>query len=204
MHPLRFNSTNSHYPIRKNRRVPTRQTCIIFTEGETEEGYFKKFKTRCKTVKGGSMLKIVEEAIVQKKNLMRNYDQYWLVVDKDRTSPEHFIFAIQMAEMNGIQVAFSCDSFEIWWLFHFSIINSRVNPIDYEEKIKKYVHDYSYRDKGILQGANMWLALHSRLDSAISNARKAHSQCKTTNEAYYQSVTTVYQLADFLNKQRPF
>jgi len=150
------------------------------------------------------MLKIVEEAIVQKKNLMRNYDQYWLVVDKDRTSPEHFMFAIQMAEMNGIQVAFSCDSFEIWWLFHFSTINSRVNPMDYEGTIKKYVHDYSFRDKGILQGAKMWLALHSRLDSAISNARKAHSQCKTTNEAYYQSVTTVYQLVDFLNKQRPF
>ena len=75
-----------------------RQTFLIFTEGETEEGYFKQFKVRCKTVNGGHALKILEEAIVQKKNLKRSYDQYWVVIDKDNSGIEDFLKAIQLAE----------------------------------------------------------------------------------------------------------
>lgn len=53
-----------------------RKTFMIFTEGQTEEGYFKKFKVRCKTIPGGNALHFVEEAIVQKKQLKKSYDEY--------------------------------------------------------------------------------------------------------------------------------
>ena len=36
-----------------------RKTFMIFTEGQTEEGYFKKFKVRCRTITGGNALSIV-------------------------------------------------------------------------------------------------------------------------------------------------
>lgn len=67
-----------------------RQTFMIFTEGQTEEGYFKKFKVSCKTITGGNALRIVEEAITQKKNVKKYVDQYWVVFDKDDTLKSDF------------------------------------------------------------------------------------------------------------------
>lgn len=178
-----------------------RQTFMIFTEGETEEGYFKQFKVRCKTVNGGHTLKIVEEAIVQKKNLKRPYDQYWVVLDKDNSSIEDFLKAIQLAERNKMRVAYSCDAFEIWWLFHFMHINSPIHPKEYERKIRLYINEYSLREKGLHQGETMWLLLYEKIKTAIINAKKAHNQFSLPREAYHQSVTTVYQLAEILYNQ---
>lgn len=97
-------------------------------------------------------MKIVEEAIVQKKNLKRAYDQYWVVLDKDNTSVDDFLKAIQLAERNKMRVAYSCDAFEIWWLFHFMQIKSPIPPKEYERKIKIYIKEYSLRNKGLQQG----------------------------------------------------
>ena len=38
-----------------------RKTFMIFTEGQTEEGYFKKFKVRCKTITSGNALRICSD-----------------------------------------------------------------------------------------------------------------------------------------------
>lgn len=178
-----------------------RQTFIIFTEGETEVGYFKQFKVRCKTVNGGHALKIVEEAIVQKKNLKKSYDKYWVVFDKDNSSKEDFLKAIQLAERNKISVAYSCDAFEIWWLFHFMQIKAPINPKDYESKIRQYIKEYSLRVKGLHQGEKMWLMLYEKLKSAIINAKEAHNQWPLPKVAYNQSVTTVFQLVEILHTQ---
>lgn len=178
-----------------------RQTFMIFTEGQTEEGYFKKFKVRCKTVKGGNALKIVEETIVQKRNLKNFYDQYWVVLDKDNTSIENFLKAIRLAEENKIHVAYSCDKFEIWWLFHFIQIKSPVSPKEYEHRIRHFIKDYSLREKGLHQGAVLWLMLNKYIEKAISNSRNAHKQFLFPKEAFYQSVTTVYKLAELLHIQ---
>ncbi len=58
-----------------NNQCDLRKSFMIFTEGQTEEGYFKTFKARCKTIKGGNALRLVEEAIVQKANVKRDHDQ---------------------------------------------------------------------------------------------------------------------------------
>jgi hypothetical protein len=156
---------------------------------------------RCKTVNGGHASKIVEEAIVQKKNLKRSYDQYWVVLDKDNSSIEEFLKAIQLAERNKMRVAYSCDAFEIWWLFHFMQIKAPINPKDYERKIRQYIKEYSLRDKGLHQGEKMWLMLNEKLKTAIINAKKAHNQFSSPKDAYHQSVTTVFQLAEILFNQ---
>jgi hypothetical protein len=199
--------TISRSPIKGHRMQQLRnlrQTFMIFTEGETEEGYFKQFKVRCKTVKGGHALKIVEEAIVQKKNLKRAYDQYWVVLDKDNTSVDDFLKAIQLAERNKMRVAYSCDAFEIWWLFHFMQIKSPIPPKEYERKIKIYIKEYSLRNKGLQQGETMWLMLNEKLKTAIINAKKAHNQFSSPKDTFNQSVTTEYQLAEILNNQNRF
>ena len=83
-----------HKSPMKSRQVGSphnlRKTFMIYTEGQTEEGYFKKFKARCKTITGGNALGIVEEAIVQKSNSKKHVDEYWVVFDKDDTSKSDF------------------------------------------------------------------------------------------------------------------
>lgn len=186
---------------RMQQQRELRKTFMIFTEGQTEEGYFKKFKARCKTVKGGSALKIVQEAIVQKKNVKKHYDHYWVVFDKDNSSIESFLKAIRLAEKQDMHVAYSCEAFEIWWLFHFVPIKKTVPAKDYERKIKQCLGDYSIRNKGLQQGGLMWMQLNYKLKEAIINAREEHLQFSLPEVCYNQSITTTYKLAEPLNNQ---
>jgi hypothetical protein len=175
-----------------------RQTFMIFTEGQTEEGYFKKFKVRCKTIPGGNALRNVEEAIIQKKQLKKPYDEYWVVFDQDATPKNDFLKAISLATANGLKVAYSCQAFEIWWLFHFTEIAAPIQRKDYEKKLKKHLPDYKQREKGQTQGERMWLQLNKLKETGIANAKKAHTKFPQPELAFDQSVTTVYELVEFL------
>lgn len=175
-----------------------RKTFMIFTEGQTEEGYFKKYKARCKTITGGNALSIVNEAIVQKNNLKNPIDEYWVVLDKDDTSKSDFLKAIKLATENGLNVAYSCEAFEIWWLFHFMEIGAPIQRKDYEKKLQKHLPEYKFREKGLSQGERMWLQLDKLKDIGIANAKKAHSKFEYPALAFEQSVTTVYQLVELL------
>lgn len=175
-----------------------RKTFMIFTEGQTEEGYFKKFKVRCKTIPGGNALCIVEEAIVQKKQLKKSYDEYWIVFDQDATTKNDFLKAISLAKENGMKIAFSCQAFEIWWLFHFVEIAAPIQRKDFEKKLKKYIPNYKQREKGLSQGERMWLQLNKLKEIGIANAKKTHSKFPQPELAFDQSVTTVYELVELL------
>lgn len=175
-----------------------RKTFMIFTEDQTEEGYFKKFKVRCKTIPGGNALCIVEEAIVQKKQLKKSYDEYWIVFDQDATTKNDFLKAISLAKENGMKIAFSCQAFEIWWLFHFVEIAAPIQRKDFEKKLKKYIPNYKQREKGLSQGERMWLQLNKLKEIGIANAKKTHSKFPQPELAFDQSVTTVYELVELL------
>ncbi len=175
-----------------------RKTFMIFTEGQTEEGYFKKFKVRCKTIPGGNALRIVEEAIVQKHNVKKSVDEYWVVFDQDATTKNDFLKAISLAKENGMKIAFSCQAFEIWWLFHFTEITAPIQRKDYEKKFKKHLPNYKQREKGLSQGERMWLQLNKLKEIGIANAKKAHGKFPQPELAFGQSVTTVYELVELL------
>ena len=175
-----------------------RKTFMIFTEGQTEEGYFKKFKARCKTITGGNALSIVEEAIIQKNNIKKHVDEYWVVFDKDDTSKSDFLKAIKLATDNGLNVAYSCEAFEIWWLFHFMEIAAPIHRKNYENKLKKHLPEYKFREKGLSQGELMWMQLDKLKEIGIANAKKAHSKFEHPENAFEQSVTTVYELVELL------
>lgn len=175
-----------------------RKTFMIFTEGQTEEGYFKKFKARCKTITGGNALSIVEEAIIQKNNIKKHVDEYWVAFDKDDTSKSDFLKAIKLAADNGLNVAYSCEAFEIWWLFHFMEIAAPIQRKDYENKLKKHLPEYKFREKGLNQGELMWVQLDKLKEIGIANAKKAHSKFEHPENAFEQGVTTVYELVDLL------
>ena len=191
-----------HKSPMKGRQVRSphnlRKTFMIYTEGQTEEGYFKKFKARCKTITGGNALSIVEEAIVQKSNIKKYVDEYWVVFDKDATSKSDFLKAIKLAAENGLNVAYSCEAFEIWWLFHYIEITAPIQRKDYEKKLQKHLPDYKVREKGLSQGERMWMQLDKLKDIGIANAKRAHLKFEYPEHAFEQSVTTVYQLVELL------
>ena len=180
------------------RNHQLRQTFMIFTEGQTEEGYFKKFKVRCKTVTGGNALHIVKEAIEQMKNVKKSVDHFWIVFDKDDTSKSDFLKAIKLATENGLNVAYSCEAFEIWWLFHFMEIAAPIQRREYEKKLQKHLPVYTNTEKGLSQRERMWRLLDRIKDTGIANAKKAHSKFEHPEHAFDQSVTTVYQLVELL------
>lgn len=97
-----------------------------------------------------------------------------------------------------MNVAYSCEAFEIWWLFHFMKIAAPIQRKDYEKKLQKHLPDYSYTEKGLKQGEIMWMQLYKLRDAGIKNAKVAHTQFKHPEIAYEQSVTTVYELVELL------
>jgi hypothetical protein len=92
---------------------------MIFCEGETEVGYFSSFEKRARLTSGGNALKMIENAVAFKNATEKRVDHYWAVFDKDETTDEHFAQAIQLANTNGIQVAWSNQAFECWIILHF-------------------------------------------------------------------------------------
>ena len=83
-----------------------KQTFLIVCEGEvTEPEYFNSFRLTSANVKaigkGMNTISLVKEAIAIRdieKRRSRNYDQCWVVFDKDDFSDSDFNAAIQMAQ----------------------------------------------------------------------------------------------------------
>ena len=92
-----------------------KQTFLIVCEGEvTEPEYFNSFRLTSANVKaigkGMNTISLVKEAIAIRdieKRRNRNYDQCWVVFDKDDFTDSDFNAAIQMAQANGFHVAYS-------------------------------------------------------------------------------------------------
>ena len=116
-----------------------KQTFLIVCEGEvTEPEYFNSFRLTSANVKaigkGMNTVSLVKEAIAIRdieKRRSRNYDQCWVVFDKDDFSDGDFNTAIQMAQANGFQVAYSNQAFEYWFLLHFNLYQGSIHRSRY-------------------------------------------------------------------------
>lgn len=96
---------NADRKTKQSRRTAFREAkerFLIFCEGKnTEPEYFKAFKLVTASVKTihvnqGDALSIVKEAIIQKR-FCPEYDQYWIVFDKDESTDKRFNNAIKQA-----------------------------------------------------------------------------------------------------------
>jgi RloB-like protein len=116
--------------MKKNKT--TKRTVYILTEGETEEAYFARIgeivgadtdweysvTVEVREIIAGSKtdpINIVKEA----KKSKPDYDEVWVVFDKDRQRDDKNEGAFKMAAKAKINVAFSSISFEHWLILHF-------------------------------------------------------------------------------------
>ena len=120
-----------------------KQTFLIVCEGEvTEPEYFNSFRLTSANVKaigkGMNTISLVKEAIAIRdieKRRSRNYDQCWVVFDKDDFSDGDFNAAIQMAQTNGFHVAYSNQAFEYWFLLHLNLYQGSIHRSRYGEML---------------------------------------------------------------------
>jgi hypothetical protein len=148
---------------KRSRKINTREVapayCLIVTEGtETEVNYFenikdiinKNYKGRIKVqpialrVKGigKSTCALVKEAV--KRRSLGSFSDVWVVFDKDDNID--FDDAIKLAKDEGLNVAWSNESFELWLLLHFQDLNSPLTRNYYESKLDSHFKRLNYNN----------------------------------------------------------
>ena len=183
-----------------------KQSFLIVCEGEkTEPDYFKAFRMTAATVKavGQAMntMALVNKAISireadrQKK---REYDQCWVVFDKDDFPANDFNQAIQLAEKNGFRVAYSNQAFEYWFLLHYNLYTGPIHRNQYKDILTKLTGLTYNKTEGF--GAVMYNLLLARQQQAIKNAAAVLAEISHGNPAEEESSTTVHKLVIELNK----
>ena len=185
------------------RRVDVRevrQRFLIVCEGErTEPNYFRAFRAPGLVVQvegiGQQALRLVERALELRGE--REYDQVWCVFDRDDIPAEQFNRAIQLAESSGMQVAYSNEAFELWYLLHFHYYNTAITRNDYIQRLGGLLgQPYSKNSETIFD------LILTRQATAIENARRLFAEYDPVRPAHDNPSTKVHLLVEALNRQR--
>lgn len=200
---------NKPYNIRKPRnymerpvaRLSERDRFLIVCEGKkTEPNYFSDFPVPKKIVRivgcGFNTIRLVEEAITLKTS--SNFEQVWCVFDHDDFPLENIAYAIQLAKNNNIQVAFSNESFELWYILHFEYLTSAISRHAYCDKLGDRDHfGFNYEKNA----EHLYRTLLHRQDFALRNARRLIQEYEVFDPATCNPSTTIHLLVEQLNNQ---
>jgi hypothetical protein len=179
-------------------------TIGIYTEGEkTEPHYFNSQRQFLRlpsvSVKimgtGHNTLSIVDYAISDIDTKKRKFDEVWIVFDKDSFGSK-FDAAIKKAISRKFFVAYSNESFELWYRLHFSYVvtaQPRTAVLLQVKQLFKKFFKVSYDKSGV----NHFMLLKSRQNDAIHNAKNLE---KSNKNKPINPSTTVYKLVERLNK----
>lgn len=146
------------YMQRAINKLGVVQRFLIVCEGEkTEPNYFRRFRVPKLVVDvqglGYNTIRLVREAVTQCETAQKNrepYDQVWCVFDRDSFPAAHFNTAIEIARQNNIQVAYSNEAFELWYLLHFIYLNTGITRQDYIERLENHLgHPYLKNSTGV-------------------------------------------------------
>ncbi len=117
------------------------------------------------------------------------YDQIWCVFDRDDWPVTLFNQAFEDARNNGIEVAYSNEAFELWYLLHFNYYDTACSRTDYKRRLSTLLgKTYQKNDPG------MYSVLGARQQTAIRNADRLLSQYNPPHPADDNPSTTVHRL----------
>lgn len=144
---------------KQNTRKP-RKVLRIYTEGEkTEPNYFNSIKDELRINEidirvhgcGDHTLSLVEGVVERKNEEVDNNGfetEWWVVFDKD--DHDHFNESIELAQKNNINVAYSNECFELWFILHFEYLNTAIGRKSYPKKLTKLLgRKYEKNDSDI-------------------------------------------------------
>lgn len=194
--------------------IPIRKSILIVCEGQTEKLYFESFpvlglKVEAVDLGGQSKTKLVDSTQKILESSEYEYDEVWCVFDMDfkNGADEYADFdnAIEKANNLGYKVAYSNDSFELWFYLHYNKIEaqqlrtfyyeqlSQKLGINYEREGKKYA--FCQKIYSILQNDEQ-----ASQERAIKNAEELYDSQKHLIYHKQNPVTTVYKLVQTLNE----
>ena len=162
---------NNFIPRGKGRKVGP--VLHIYCEGETEESYLNAYK-RFRKYSGCEIepshhtdpVGLVTEAIKAKESSPPS-DCYWVAYDLEDVSlgnrRQVLEEAYRLAEANGINIALSAISFEVWLLLHFTPTPKvYLNCDGAMRALKVYLPNYAKGNSGIFE----------KLQELLPNARR--------------------------------
>lgn len=151
---------------------------LLVCEGEkTEPNYFESFRGANISVvtekAAGDPLNVVLKAIEMNpakgrgKKKQTPYDSVWAIFDRDSFELDRINTAFQLADLNGINVAFSNEAFELWYLLHFEYRNTGMIRTEYAQALSNHL-GFNYAKNSL----EMYDLLFPFMQTAISNARR--------------------------------
>lgn len=204
---------------REIKEKEIRNSFRIYCEGEnTEPEYFKSFPINTETEViaiglGRSKTALVQKAIdlFRAERLLKRQKEYdsdrqlWVVFDYDvrgdANEKQDFNKAIELAHQNGIKVAYSNDSFELWFILHDHYQTAAITRREYYEMLsQKFGFNYENEGKSKEFAQSLYGIYLNNQSTAIQNADKLFAEKQELSYADQNPVTTVYQLVVELNK----
>lgn len=205
---------------RGEANITERPTILIVCEGEnTEPSYFRQFKLSSATIKpvgeGYNTISLVKRAIQLSKE--KFYDQVWCVFDADpkpnnQNQAKNFNDAIELADKEGLGIAYSNQAFEYWLILHLDDHQGGgMKRSDYNNKINKLLKQFGLTYEGeenkiiteeifeVLDGVDK-KTNKERKWLAISRAERNYGLFDHSNPAKEESSTTVFKLVAELLK----
>jgi hypothetical protein len=176
---------------------------LIVCEGEkTEPNYFRAFRLSSATVQvegcGMNTRSLVEKALEIRKKAEDNdekFDEVWCVFDRDSFSLQNFNSAFDLDKRKKINIAYSNEAFELWYLLHFHYFNTGISRNDYQERLSKLLKEpYKKNSTG------MYRKLLDRQPTALRNAENLLKTYNPQNPGDNNPSTTVHLLVNELNK----
>ena len=185
---------------------------LIVCEGErTEPNYFDQFEVTNITIDprgiGDNTIRLVKYAINESKR--NDYDQVWCVFDKDSFPKDNFNNAVQLAQNNDFGIAYSNESFELWYILHFEFLNSQITRDQYIKKLNnifKSKKDEGFPDSYEKKDPNIYRILKPYQHVALKNAQNLSNNYESElipSSATQCPVTYVYKLVEELNRWIP-
>lgn len=176
-----------------------------------------------KVLKGTNPSKVLDRLKKYSDNngkMYKNFQHKWIVLDRDveRTNggghtKEDFNIAIQSAKSKkenlNIEVAYSNDSFELWYLLHFDYLDTPFLRDDINKRLitklkEKNPHKFSKLNKKNIKDENYTKHIYDELlelqETAIKNATKLlESYGNEYNPENANPSTTMHKLIEILN-----
>jgi hypothetical protein len=185
------------FPRKSGFRTQRKLVLIVCEGARTEPSYFECFPLP-KNVReiygaGANTLSVVKESIkIRDKG---NFDEIWCVFDRDSFPIKRIVEAFKLAKSEKINIAFSNESFELWYLLHFHYLDTAITRQDYCQRLAVLLGGkYKKNDP------TMYKRLISSQTQAIKNAKKLYKDVNPNSLHSSCPVTTVYQLVERLNE----
>lgn len=181
---------------------------LIVCEGQSEELYFKSFPVVSCKVSALNLGQSKDALVNATVDLMNqdDYDEVWCVFDMDINIGENEISAydnaINKAAAKNINVAYSNDSFELWYCLHFDLIEQQ-HRRDFYNKFLSEKFNINYSSEG--KKYDYCKTIYSTLNNlgsqklAIVRAEKLHLDQINLPYSEQNPVTLVYKIVKLLN-----